>query len=103
MLKVGAEEQSGICRGDGEMFTCCNHHMKSYLWLDFQQLNGIYFHKTEEYSYIAMNKFSVILIQIQIEFYIWYLLSGFIFRYVKFCLGRHPGLTQLDQCFPLCL
>ncbi|WOL02338.1 hypothetical protein Cni_G11057 [Canna indica] len=35
-------------------------HMRSYFWLDFQQLNGIYRYKTEEYSHTAVNKFNVI-------------------------------------------
>lgn len=32
--------------------------MRSYFWIDFQQLNDIY--KTAEYSHIAVNKFNVI-------------------------------------------
>ncbi|CAM8984829.1 hypothetical protein QQ045_009081 [Rhodiola kirilowii] len=35
-------------------------HMRSYFWLDFQQLNDIYQYKTEEYSHTAVNKFNVI-------------------------------------------
>ncbi|CAA7052394.1 unnamed protein product [Microthlaspi erraticum] len=35
-------------------------HMRSYFWLDFQQLNDIYRYKTEEYSHTAVNKFNVI-------------------------------------------
>lgn len=34
-------------------------HMRSYFWLDFQQLNDIYRYKTEEYSHTAVNKFNV--------------------------------------------
>ncbi|XP_073013455.1 probable alkaline/neutral invertase D [Typha latifolia] len=37
-----------------------SYHMRSYFWLDFQQLNGIYRFKTEEYSHTAVNKFNVI-------------------------------------------
>ncbi|MCD9645509.1 Alkaline/neutral invertase cinv2 [Datura stramonium] len=37
-----------------------NYHMRSYFWLDFQQLNDIYRYKTEEYSHTAVNKFNVI-------------------------------------------
>ncbi|KAJ1686169.1 hypothetical protein LUZ63_017559 [Rhynchospora breviuscula] len=37
-----------------------SYHMRSYFWLDFQQLNGIYRYKTEEYSHTAVNKFNVI-------------------------------------------
>ncbi|URE37648.1 plant neutral invertase domain containing protein [Musa troglodytarum] len=36
------------------------YHMRSYFWLDFQQLNDIYCYKTEEYSHTAVNKFNVI-------------------------------------------
>ncbi|KAK1319560.1 Alkaline/neutral invertase CINV2 [Acorus calamus] len=35
-------------------------HMRSYFWLDFEQLNNIYRFKTEEYSHTAVNKFNVI-------------------------------------------
>lgn len=35
-------------------------HMRSYFWLDFQQLNDIYQYKIEEYSHSAVNKFNVI-------------------------------------------
>lgn len=35
-------------------------HVRSYFWLDFQQLNKIYRYKTEEYSHTAVNKFNVI-------------------------------------------
>ncbi|KAL6340443.1 hypothetical protein AAG906_006107 [Vitis piasezkii] len=35
------------------------YHMRSYFWLDFQQLNNIYRYKTEEYSHTAVNKFNV--------------------------------------------
>ncbi|KAI3859803.1 hypothetical protein MKX03_013678 [Papaver bracteatum] len=37
-----------------------SYHMRSYFWLDFQQLNDIYQYKTEEYSHTAVNKFNVI-------------------------------------------
>nr|CAD1836855.1 unnamed protein product [Ananas comosus var. bracteatus] len=37
-----------------------SYHMRSYFWLDFQQLNVIYRYKTEEYSHTAVNKFNVI-------------------------------------------
>ncbi|KAG7941836.1 hypothetical protein I3843_16G067200 [Carya illinoinensis] len=37
-----------------------SYHMRSYFWLDFQQLNDIYRYKTEEYSHTAVNKFNVI-------------------------------------------
>lgn len=37
-----------------------SYHMRSYFWLDFQQLNVIYRFKTEEYSHTAVNKFNVI-------------------------------------------
>ncbi|GER35867.1 neutral invertase [Striga asiatica] len=36
-----------------------SYHMRSYFWLDFKQLNGIYRYKTEEYSHTAVNKFNV--------------------------------------------
>ncbi|KAH7438314.1 hypothetical protein KP509_04G009700 [Ceratopteris richardii] len=35
-------------------------HIRSYFWMDFQQLNIIYRYKTEEYSHTAVNKFNVI-------------------------------------------
>ncbi|KAL3638700.1 Alkaline/neutral invertase cinv2 [Castilleja foliolosa] len=37
-----------------------SYHMRSYFWLDFQQLNDVYRYKTEEYSHTAVNKFNVI-------------------------------------------
>ncbi|MCO5612035.1 hypothetical protein L7F22_066297 [Adiantum nelumboides] len=37
-----------------------NYHIRSYFWLDFQQLNNVYRYKTEEYSHTAVNKFNVI-------------------------------------------
>ncbi|KAJ8624680.1 hypothetical protein MRB53_033210 [Persea americana] len=37
-----------------------SYHMRSYFWLDFEQLNVIYRYKTEEYSHTAVNKFNVI-------------------------------------------
>ncbi|KAF2290952.1 hypothetical protein GH714_017253 [Hevea brasiliensis] len=37
-----------------------SYHIRSYFWLDFQQLNDIYRYKTEEYSHTAVNKFNVI-------------------------------------------
>ena len=36
-----------------------SYHVRSYFWLDFQQLNDIYRYKTEEYSHTAVNKFNV--------------------------------------------
>ncbi|GAB4825362.1 Alkaline neutral invertase [Ancistrocladus abbreviatus] len=54
--------------GDGKDFVklierrlpALTYHMRSYFWLDFQQLNTIYRFKTEEYSHTAVNKFNVI-------------------------------------------
>ncbi|KAJ3671454.1 hypothetical protein LUZ60_007533 [Juncus effusus] len=37
-----------------------SYHMRTYFWLDFEQLNVIYRYKTEEYSHTAVNKFNVI-------------------------------------------
>ncbi|KAI5077284.1 hypothetical protein GOP47_0007108 [Adiantum capillus-veneris] len=37
-----------------------NYHIRSYFWLDFEQLNNVYRYKTEEYSHTALNKFNVI-------------------------------------------
>ncbi|KAI0528575.1 hypothetical protein KFK09_001117 [Dendrobium nobile] len=37
-----------------------SYHIRTYFWLDFQQLNSIYRYKTEEYSNTAVNKFNVI-------------------------------------------
>lgn len=36
------------------------YHMRTYFWLDHDQLNNIYRYKTEEYSHTAVNKFNVI-------------------------------------------
>ncbi|KAL3687829.1 hypothetical protein R1sor_014138 [Riccia sorocarpa] len=36
------------------------YHIRTYYWLDHQQLNNIYRYKTEEYSQTAVNKFNVI-------------------------------------------
>ncbi|EFJ13528.1 hypothetical protein SELMODRAFT_111393 [Selaginella moellendorffii] len=37
-----------------------SYHIRTYFWLDFQNLNNIYRYKTEEYSHTAVNKFNVI-------------------------------------------
>ncbi|KAH9320586.1 hypothetical protein KI387_015225 [Taxus chinensis] len=37
-----------------------SYHMRTYFWLDHEQLNNIYRYKTEEYSHTAVNKFNVI-------------------------------------------
>ncbi|GLJ41098.1 hypothetical protein SUGI_0851280 [Cryptomeria japonica] len=37
-----------------------SYHLRTYFWLDFNQLNSIYRYKTEEYSHTAVNKFNVI-------------------------------------------
>ncbi|KAI5061347.1 hypothetical protein GOP47_0023852 [Adiantum capillus-veneris] len=54
--------------GDGEellervekRLQALNYHIRSYFWLDFEQLNNVYRYKTEEYSHTAVNKFNVI-------------------------------------------
>ncbi|XP_042411481.1 probable alkaline/neutral invertase D [Zingiber officinale] len=59
MLKPDAEGKEFIER-IVQRLHALGYHMRSYFWLDFQQLNDIYRYKTEEYSHTAVNKFNVI-------------------------------------------
>lgn len=59
MLKQDAEGKECIERIVKRLHAL-SYHMRSYFWLDFQQLNDIYRYKTEEYSHTAVNKFNVI-------------------------------------------
>ncbi|KAG6535524.1 hypothetical protein ZIOFF_000546 [Zingiber officinale] len=59
MLKPDAEGEEFIER-IVQRLRALGYHMRSYFWLDFQQLNDIYRYKTEEYSHTAVNKFNVI-------------------------------------------
>ncbi|KAL0360067.1 UNVERIFIED_CONTAM: putative alkaline/neutral invertase D [Sesamum radiatum] len=59
MLKHDAEGKEFIERIVKRLHAL-SYHMRSYFWLDFQQLNDIYRYKTEEYSHTAVNKFNVI-------------------------------------------
>ncbi|XP_039121880.1 probable alkaline/neutral invertase D isoform X1 [Dioscorea cayenensis subsp. rotundata] len=59
MLKHDAEGKEFIERIVRRLHAL-SFHMRSYFWLDFQQLNDIYRYKTEEYSHTAVNKFNVI-------------------------------------------
>ncbi|GJN27599.1 hypothetical protein PR202_gb15633 [Eleusine coracana subsp. coracana] len=58
MLKPDAEGKEMMERIVTRL-TALSYHMRSYFWLDFQQLNDIYRFKTEEYSHTAVNKFNV--------------------------------------------
>lgn len=42
-----------------ERLNALSYHIRTYYWLDHQQLNNIYRYKTEEYSETAVNKFNV--------------------------------------------
>ncbi|XP_020100101.1 probable alkaline/neutral invertase F [Ananas comosus] len=59
MLKHDAEGKEFVERIVKRLHAL-SYHMRSYFWLDFQQLNDIYRWKTEEYSHTAVNKFNVI-------------------------------------------
>lgn len=59
LLKPEAGGKEFIERIDKRLHAL-SYHMRSYFWLDFQQLNDIYRYKTEEYSHTAVNKFNVI-------------------------------------------
>ncbi|CAH9109212.1 unnamed protein product [Cuscuta europaea] len=59
MLKQDAEGKECIERIVKRLHAL-SYHMRSYFWVDFQQLNDIYRYKTEEYSHTAVNKFNVI-------------------------------------------
>ncbi|RRT82397.1 hypothetical protein B296_00020115 [Ensete ventricosum] len=59
MLKHDAEGKEFVERIVKRLHAL-SYHMRSYFWLDFQQLNDIYRYKTEEYSHTAVNKFNVI-------------------------------------------
>lgn len=58
MLKHDAEGKEFVERIVKRLHAL-SYHMRSYFWLDFQQLNDIYRYKTEEYSHTAVNKFNV--------------------------------------------
>ncbi|XP_028122231.1 LOW QUALITY PROTEIN: probable alkaline/neutral invertase D [Camellia sinensis] len=59
MLKHDAEGKSEFVERIVKRLHALSYHMRSYFWLDFQQLNDIYRYKTEEYSHTAVNKFNV--------------------------------------------
>ena len=59
MLKQDATTKELIERIDKRL-RALSYHMRSYYWLDFEQLNKVYRYKTEEYSHTAVNKFNVI-------------------------------------------
>lgn len=59
MLKEDAEGKEFMDKIQKRLHAM-SFHMRSYFWLDFQQLNDIYRYKTEEYSHTAVNKFNVI-------------------------------------------
>ncbi|EFJ30510.1 hypothetical protein SELMODRAFT_89558 [Selaginella moellendorffii] len=59
LLKPEAGGKEFIERIDKRLHAL-RYHLRSYFWLDFQQLNNIYRYKTEEYSHTAVNKFNVI-------------------------------------------
>ncbi|KAH0468776.1 hypothetical protein IEQ34_002008 [Dendrobium chrysotoxum] len=59
MLKYDAEGKECVERIVKRLHAL-SYHMRSYFWIDFQQLNDIYRYKTEEYSHTAVNKFNVI-------------------------------------------
>ncbi|XP_012835525.1 PREDICTED: alkaline/neutral invertase CINV2-like [Erythranthe guttata] len=59
MMKQDEEGQEFIERIEKRLHAL-SYHMRSYFWIDFQQLNDINRYKTEEYSHTAVNKFNVI-------------------------------------------
>ncbi|CAH1443010.1 probable alkaline/neutral invertase D [Lactuca sativa] len=59
MLKLDSEGKEFVERIMKRLHAL-SFHMRSYFWIDFQQLNDIYRYKTEEYSHTAVNKFNVI-------------------------------------------
>lgn len=59
MMKLDAEGKEFVERIMKRLHAL-SFHMRSYFWIDFQQLNDIYRYKTEEYSHTAVNKFNVI-------------------------------------------
>ncbi|MCO5550693.1 hypothetical protein L7F22_004183 [Adiantum nelumboides] len=59
MLKPQGDSKELLERIDKRL-QALNFHIRSYFWLDFQQLNDVYRYKTEEYSHTAVNKFNVI-------------------------------------------
>ncbi|KAL5216520.1 hypothetical protein ABZP36_007921 [Zizania latifolia] len=60
MLKPDAAEGKETMERIATRLHALSYHMRSYFWLDFQQLNDVYRYKTEEYSHTAVNKFNVI-------------------------------------------
>eukprot|EP00850_Spirogloea_muscicola_P016224 SM000130S27111 [mRNA] locus=s130:266742:270274:- [translate_table: standard] len=59
MLKPDRGGKELLERIDKRIFAL-SFHMRTYFWLDHEQLNSIYRYKTEEYSHTAVNKFNVI-------------------------------------------
>lgn len=59
MLKSEGSGKELIERIDKRL-QALSYHIRSYFWLDFEQLNNVYRYKTEEYSHTAVNKFNVI-------------------------------------------
>eukprot|EP00250_Pteridium_aquilinum_P018055 c23920_g3_i1 orf=1-1179(-) len=57
MLKPTGDSKELLERIDKRL-QALNYHIRSYFWLDFQQLNNVYRYKTEEYSHTAVNKFN---------------------------------------------
>ncbi|CAN8235377.1 unnamed protein product [Cochlearia groenlandica] len=60
MLKHDTTEGKELMDKIAKRLHAMSFHMRSYFWLDSQQLNDIYRYKTEEYSHTAVNKFNVI-------------------------------------------
>jgi hypothetical protein len=60
MLKQDTADDKAYVERVVKRLHALSFHMRSYFWLDFQQLNDIYRYKTEEYSQSAVNKFNVI-------------------------------------------
>uniref|UniRef100_A0A0D9ZKY1 Alkaline/neutral invertase n=2 Tax=Oryza TaxID=4527 RepID=A0A0D9ZKY1_9ORYZ len=60
MLKPDAPEGKETMDRVATRLHALTYHMRSYFWLDFQQLNDVYRYRTEEYSHTAVNKFNVI-------------------------------------------
>jgi hypothetical protein len=59
MLKQDTADDKAYVERVVKRLHALSYHMRSYFWLDFQQLNNIYRYKTEEYSHTAVNKFNV--------------------------------------------
>ncbi|CAI5506114.1 unnamed protein product [Closterium sp. Naga37s-1] len=60
LLRPDLPENKELLERIDKRLMALSYHMRTYFWLDHEQLNCVYRYKTEEYSHTAVNKFNVI-------------------------------------------